>query len=204
MKRRLPTIIFSLLVLMMVFTGCRVSRLLSLFVNLEGYWRYEQLPYQYGAGFVHIAQEGDQITMRSITETSYVFEESFTIEEPGLVRSDEVFFQNGIMLLSGEILPEGTYTVINKQVADITDNEIKIFQEFDYILHEGVEKRLTVDNIRWFNVVRPMTYEETKFVMIKVTHPDFSLMTFCHNSNDPHVVSGSAFIDQTHVGTVIF
>lgn len=280
MKRRLPTIIFSLLVLLTVFTGCTITGLITQLLKLDGYWRYEKMPAMFGAGFVHITQEGNHITMRSITETSDVFEENFTIEEPGLVRSEAVFFQHGIMLLSGEIIPEGTYTVINKQVADITDNEIKIFQEFDYILHEGVEKglyeddilytyqralppesvnewlqeylpylqvqipyrdfltgerynitfdivpdeqlpnlstqgtltltceqksfNLTVESIHWFNVLWPMTYEETKYVMIKASHPDFTLMSVCHNSNDPHVIEGSAYIDQEHVGTIIF
>ena len=60
-----------------------------------------------------------------------------------MVRTRENNFTNGVQLLSGETLPPGIYTVITKIVADITNNEIKVFQEFEYILHEGVEKLYT-------------------------------------------------------------
>jgi len=140
MKKRLPTIILSLLALLLVLSSCTVPEMLAFFPKLEGYWRYESMPFMFGAGFTQIIQDNDQITMRAITETSNVSETLYKIEDPGLVRRREIEFANGVQLLSGETLPPGTYTTIIKLVADITNNEIKLYQEFKYVLHEGVEK----------------------------------------------------------------
>ncbi|HPF16946.1 MAG TPA: hypothetical protein P5107_08630 [Thermotogota bacterium] len=190
MKRKRPAILFSFLVLLMLFTGFSFPGRFSLLFKLEGYWHYEQIPALSGAGFVHISQEGNHISMRSITENGYVYEENFAIEELGLVHIEEVFFNHGITLLSDEILPEVTYTVINKKVADIKHNEMIIFQEFDTILHEGVEKS---------------PYEEDIVCKYRrASHPDFTLMSVCHKFNDSHVIEGSAYIDHEHVGTIIF
>ena len=142
MKRRLPTIILSLIVLLLL-SCCTVPEMLAFLPKLEGYWRLESTLFMFGAGFTQIIQDNDQITMRSITETRDIDEEYYQLEEPGLVRTRENNFTNGVQLLSGETLPPGIYTVITKIVADITNNEIKIFQEFEYILHEGVEKLYT-------------------------------------------------------------
>lgn len=143
MKRRLPTIIFSLLMLLLVLSSCTAPEILSFFPKLEGYWRYESYNMMFGAGFTQIIQNNDQITMRSITETNAVNEEHYRLEYPGLVRSDERKFLNNVILFSGETLPPGTYTQINRIVADITDNEIKFYQEFRYILYEGIERLYT-------------------------------------------------------------
>ena len=143
MKRRLPTIILSLIVLLLLLSSCTVPEMLAFLPKLEGYWRYESMPFMFGAGFTQIIQDNDQITMRSITETRDIDEEYYQLEDPGLVRTRENNFTNGVQLLSGETLPPGIYTVITKIVADITNNEIKVFQEFEYILHEGVEKLYT-------------------------------------------------------------
>ena len=143
MKRRLPTIIFSLIILLLMLSSCTVSEMIAFLPKLEGYWRLESTPFMFGAGFTQIIQDNDQITMRSITETRDIDEEYYQLEDPGLVRTRENNFTNGVQLLSGETLPPGIYTVITKIVADITNNEIKVFQEFEYILHEGVEKLYT-------------------------------------------------------------
>ena len=147
MKRRLPTIIFSLIVLLLVLSSCTVPEMIAFLPKLEGYWRYESIPFMFGAGFFQIIQNNDQITMRHITESIDVTERHYKIEDPGLVRTRQNNFSNGVTLLSGETLPPGTYTLINKQVADITNNEIKVFQEFEYILHEGVEKLYSQDDM---------------------------------------------------------
>jgi len=280
MKRRLPTIIFSLLVILLVLSSCTAPEMIAFLPKLEGYWRYESMPFMFGAGFTQIIQNNDQITMRSITESSDVMEALYKLEDPGLVRTRENNFTNGVQLLSGETLPTGIYTIITKYVADISNNEIKLFQEFEYILHEGVEKlykqddmlasyvralppeniaewvkdfsprlevqtsykdfvagevytitfnlisdedlpnmategsitltcnqktfTLMVDRIHWFNVYSLTNYDVMKFVLIRATHPDFSLISGCANMDVIHVIEGSAYIDETNVGTIIF
>src|SRR6056297_3352596 len=130
MKRRLPTIIFSLLVILLVLSSCTAPEMIAFLPKLEGYWRYESMPFMFGAGFTQITQNNDQITMRAITESMDVTEIRYKLENPGLVRTRERVFSNDFQLLSGETLPAGTYTSITKVVADITNNEIKVFQEF--------------------------------------------------------------------------
>jgi len=280
MKKRLPTIIFSLLLILLVLSSCTAPEITAFLPNLEGYWRYESIPFMFGSGFFHIIQNNDQITMRSITENSDVYEVHYKLEDPGLVRTREREFSNGLQLLSGETLPPGTYTTITKLVADITNNEIQLFQEFEYVLHEGIEKLytqddmiasyvralppesisewlkdfsprlevqtsykdfvageiytisfdiisdeelpnmstagsitltcnqksfiLTVDRIHWFNVYSLLNYDVMKFVMIKGTHPDFGLVAGCSNMNNIHTIEGSAYVDETVVGNIIF
>ena len=149
MKRKLflTVLILSLLLL----TGCYTS-IESQIPQLTGYWKQMNPLSIDAAGFIHIRQDGDTITQRAILNGTDITERTLKITDNGFEETRERHFPN-TQILSGEIIPAGTYTTITESIADITDNEFKIYQQFNYILVDG-EKKLLNKNDWYLRVIR--------------------------------------------------
>jgi len=145
MKKKIFILILA--VIIFIFSGC-VININKKQLDLNGYWKYS-VPgaYEYSDGFIIIDQKDDVCTFISSIGNYGLRQSEYKILENGLEIEQEDYLE-GVQLLSGEILPDGTYTVLEQKLGIIDNFKIDIFQNLVYVIDEEELKLLKKDSNR--------------------------------------------------------
>ena len=145
-------LLLALLITLVLFTGCYYTKGTPI-PQLEGYWRQWSLEMVDRSGFVYFTQEGQTVTQRSILNGTEVVDRKMTITDFGFEEISSKQYHSDILTPSGEIIPAGTYTTIVETIADLTDNEIRMYKQMVYLLVDG-EKTLSQESAWYTRLIR--------------------------------------------------
>lgn len=147
-------LLLALIIILVLFTGCYYTQGNPI-PQLEGYWRQWSLEMVDRSGFVYFTQEGQTVTQRSVLNGFDVSEKKMTITDFGFEEISSKHYDSDILTPSGEIIPAGTYTTIVETIADLTDNEIRMYKQMVYLLVDG-EKKLSQESAWYTRLIRSL------------------------------------------------
>lgn len=141
-----------LIIAVILFTSCYYTDGNPI-PQLEGYWRQWSLELVDRSGFVQFTQDGQTVTQRGILNGSDVYERTMNLTEFGFEETTRQHYDSDILTPSDEIIPAGTYTTIVETIADITNNEVRIYKQMEYLMVDG-EKKLIQESDWYTRLIR--------------------------------------------------